>query len=157
MNFPSEIVITKEKYFIVDYNKLKQDFDLIPVRYRTFRILKAEFIKATIEETIINFFKHYNRKYYTIDLKGSVVCNPNKHRSSGDLWKILLVYYPDITLEEVMKILFNLCKDDKLRMTFCYQIKKRVFDVFWDYAGNRQSLYQKQDEYGLSFHEWNKL
>lgn len=75
------------------------------------------------------FFNLYNNKHITLASEDKVYCYPGKNRSLGDIYKICLHYFPNISLEEVMKELAYLVKDEltTVGVIYCPHINKRVF------------------------------
>lgn len=76
-----------------------------------------------------------------------------KNRSSLDIWRHVIFFYPEVTLEEVMHQLNKLAMCHEITSFICCDIKRRVFlyhSLSNQYIGHTLS----QDEYGLYFHEW---
>ena len=92
--------------------------------------------KETVEEFLIKFFKTYNNEKNTIFVDTlAVQCTPEKRRSLGDIYMILKYYYPDVTLNEVLNLLYNVLPvklNPGFRTSKCSQILKRV----WYYNPN---------------------
>jgi len=78
---------------------------------------------------IYNFILDFNYKYYTYDLNNYTICAPGKRRSLGDIYLICKYYYPDCTIEEVLKILIKHLKNNTtdIKGSYCYDIQKYVF------------------------------
>lgn len=75
------------------------------------------------------FFNEYNKRSYTVDDTNTVQCAFNKRRSLGDIYRICRYYYPDITLEQVLKTLISLINSRDIGASRCSTIHKYVFHV----------------------------
>jgi hypothetical protein len=60
-------------------------------------------------------------------VSNNIQCIPNKRRSSGDIYRIMRYYYPDITFKEVRNLLFDMLNSGTLSTLYCGTISKRVF------------------------------
>lgn len=77
-------------------------------------------------------FVHYfiislNNSYYTYKKEDVLVCRSHKRRSLGDIFLICKTYYPDCTIEDVLKVLITLCEKQKIAGSHCSYIHKFVF------------------------------
>lgn len=119
-----------------------------PIRLEKFKRIRKE----TPEEFLIQFFKKWNTNRDTIYVETKNIQTPkNKRRSLGDIYMIMKYYYPDITIYDVIQLLYvTLHKgelSDGFRSSHCRMIKKRV----WYYDTNQgASIYGKseKDEHG---------
>lgn len=144
-------MLTKKKLENVEKKLLEERV----IRLKGF--YKSEKKGLTLKEFLINFFTEYNNEYQTIykDTK-ELQTDVGKRRSLGDIFLICKYYYPDVTLKEVVKILYNdLFADiERFRSSACSMIKKRVF-----YQGNvnqQSNVYdlENPDEWKIKFDEW---
>lgn len=138
-----------------DINKMESFFK----NNRYLYFLKWEFDNALTWKTFLElFFKELNKTYYSIQsgsyyeftdesdldlykfLKKDGACFKNKNRSLGDIYSLVLFYFPQTSLYEVMGWLYekisNFAKPNQKYYTndsnsighlICNNIKKRVF------------------------------
>ena len=107
--------------------------------------------KLTLEQFLIKFFKEYNNERNTIFVESRATqTEMGKRRSLGDIYKICKYYFPEITLKELMKLLYvDLIAIAGFRSSKCSQIRKRV----WYYSnGSSNGLLNTgdTDEYSNS-------
>lgn len=108
-------------------------------------------LPATLELFLIEFFKEYNEERNTIftDDK-SVQTDTGRRRSLGDIYKISKYYYPDCTLIDVLRLLYNVIPTkirNGFRTSYCSTIRKRV----WYFSsGEDNGIFNtnQPDEYG---------
>lgn len=116
-----------------------------------FEKLMRKNIPTNLQDFLIKFFQSYNEEKNTIyiDTK-EIQTEIGKRRSLGDIYKICKYYFPDITLNDVLKELYiNLPKKITrgFRSCYCFTINKRV----WYYNVDRtNSVFNTdtKDEYG---------
>jgi superfamily II RNA helicase len=100
-----------------------------------------QFLKNLLKEVVI--------QKPTLFLEGKRVgqkqTSKNKGRSIGDLYLISKNYYPDITIQEIREILWDLYQNKKLRRWFCYVHNKIMYK--WGY--NMWETETSPDEYQL--------
>lgn len=129
-------------------------------KFRLARILKNR--RETPKDFLIKFFKgtgdmengwNYSRNTIYIDNE-EVQTQMGKRRSLGDIFIIMKYYYPNITLKEVVKLLYVdlftvMGENPGLRTSICSQIHKRV----WYYEGTASIIHNSttNDEYGNTF------
>lgn len=82
---------------------------------------------------------------------GRLETEPKRNRSSLDIWRHVIYYYPEITIFQVMNSLFNLKTVGEIGTIFCSQIMRRVFYL------NSPSGDSVNDEYGLNFSDWGDI
>src|SRR5690606_16111820 len=82
------------------------------------------------ESFLINFLSYNNINYPTLFLDGTVQCDEDRNRSLGDIYRLILNYFPDISLIETAEILYDLVNNnvEGIRMLYCQNIKKRVYN-----------------------------
>ncbi len=141
---PSRSQIKKEELF-----KEIEDRILAVKDIRLAKFFKRDLPK-TVKEFLINFFTTYNNDHATIYVDGKdVQTTTGRRRSLGDIYKICKYYYPNVTLTEVVKLLF---KDLQIhfktgfRHSYCGVINKRVF-----YYSPQETNFEQDtraDEYG---------
>ena len=107
--------------------------------------------KLTLEQFLIKFFKEYNNERNTIFVESRATqTEMGKRRSLGDIYKICKYYFPEITLKELMQLLYvDLIAIEGFRSSKCSQISKRVW---YYYQGSSNVLLNTNDddEYGIS-------
>lgn len=84
---------------------------------------------------------------------GNYDCHAEANRSSGDIWRHLKKYRPDVTIFEVMRALYELSANEIIGCDYCDGIRKRVF---WGYGSSTYG-FTIIDEYGLEFDEWTNI
>lgn len=141
---PSRSQIKKEELF-----KEIEDRILTIKDIRLAKFFKRDLPK-TVKEFLINFFTKYNNNHPTIYVDSKdVQATVGRRRSLGDLYKICKYYYPNVTLTEVVKLLF---KDLQIhfktgfRHSYCTTIHKRVF--YYDNGEPNFEQDTRTDEYG---------
>ena len=76
---------------------------------------------------IYHFITTLNNNHYTYKKDNILVCRSHKRRSLGDIFLICKTYYPDCTIEDVVKVLIDLCETQKIAGSRCSDIHKFVF------------------------------
>jgi hypothetical protein len=105
--------------------------------------------KLTLRDFLIRFFKEFNNERATIFVESHATqTEVGKRRSLGDIYRICKYYFPEITLKELMQLLYiDLMAVEGFRSSKCGQIRKRV----WYYSnGSSNGLLNTgdTDEYG---------
>jgi hypothetical protein len=80
-----------------------------------------------------------------------------RSRSSLDLWRHIVYFYPEVTIFEVMKSLVNLYESHKVGELFCSTVHRRVF---YSTNSNYYSYYgfgNTKDEYKLTLKQWKDI
>lgn len=123
--------------------------------------------KETPFEFLIKFFTIWNipntektKETIFVDNQG-LQCETGARRSLGDIYTLLKYYYPNITIKEIIKILyvdlFNYkAEEGNFRSSNCSIINKRV----WYFtSSNHQELLEKniKDEYGFKYNDYIKI
>lgn len=114
--------------------------------------------RETPKQFLVKFFKGgdefegWNETKNTLyaDDAAGIQTEAGKRRSIGDIFMILRYYYPQITLKEVVQLLYiDLIRElnDGLRTSNCGQIHKRVWYYDTDEGGQFMEASQR-DEYG---------
>ena len=142
--------MSKQTQEISDLQQLIISNNPIPIRIKG--LLRKR--KETVEEFLIKFFTDWNLEKETIYTNdSSIQTNSGKRRSLGDIYMICKYYYKDITLNEVLNLLYNVLTksvETGFRSSYCTTIKKRV----WYYLdGSNNQVYNKDqdDEYGNEY------
>lgn len=114
------------------------------------KLLKKN-IPKTVDEFLVKFFKTYNVEKNTIYVDDKQLQTiAERRRSLGDIYKICKYYYPDVSLKEVLSLLYKKLPTmitDGFRTSYCSTINKRV----WYYSAgddNAQINQTYKDEYG---------
>lgn len=76
---------------------------------------------------ILRFMRALNQYCSTKEYNDVFVCGANKRRSLGDIFLICKYYYPECTIEQVLKILITLIDDGQISANYCGTICKVVF------------------------------
>ena len=106
----------------------------------------------TWEKRMRNFFR-LNLEVDTIfQEKVTVQTLRYRRRSIGDIYWIMLYYYPEAHLKDVFKAIHKLIKDGEIGTFFCNDIRKRVYRH--DITGFIPVQTDLLDEYGLFFQDW---
>ena len=107
---------------------------------------------------LAKFFMNFNVENDTIYVENEVVqTERNKRRSLGDIYGVMKYYYPDITLEQVTRDLYDLFDEvPRFRSSLCCTINKRVF-----YVGDQHQptgIYdrEEQDEHEMTVTQWKR-
>lgn len=147
---------TKVNDYILVYDSTPlQFYNLDPIDFKNYIENK------TLEELTLNCLDLTNR-YSSINLKGRVETSPERRRSSLDIYRHVIYFNPEITVFDIMSILY---KNKKLLFgNYCYQVHRRVFKLmknvhhyaYWD-EPSRLSNLRKHDEYGLIFSDWKNI
>lgn len=97
-----------------------------------------EFIKNLVLDYVVNLYTYEDSK---------VQCNPNKNRSFGDLYRIVLTYFPNVSAQKVYTELYILGINKEIEIIICGNINKRVFCIPHDYYVQLDTTWGL-DEYG---------
>jgi len=81
-------------------------------------------------------------------------------RSSVDIWRHIILQFPDITIFDVMNCLFE--NKNKLYGNYCHDVKRLVFSLedgeyFEDEYPYEEDLELLEDEFGLNFLVWKDI
>lgn len=103
----------------------KNILDNVPELYLDTSEEIEELIKTfNIEEFIIWFLKEGNINLDTRSLNGALYCDNGRYRSLGDIYRICQYYFKNITLLEVLEVIFNI---HRLGSWICGDIGKRIY------------------------------
>ncbi len=138
----------------------KQLIDLGLLRIKPF--MKKNIAKLQLKDFILKFINEYNEDkdkatFNILDLiKDSnckAQCVPKARRSGSDIFRICKYYYPECSLEEVMKILHIMGDKELIRSSMCSMIRKRVYYI----ANGDPEVYNKgtKDEFNRVWGEYN--
>lgn len=135
-----------------DFNVIltKIENDIQPIRIQ---ILKKR--RETLKEFLVKFFTEWNLEKDTIFVENrEVQTEANKRRSLGDIYMICKYYYPNCTLQDVIKLLYVDLHNEitvGFRTSKCNTINKRVW--YYEEESNN-GIFDKtsNDEYG---HIWS--
>lgn len=98
----------------------------------------------SLETFIYKFIKDYKDIHYTIEVGiDKYICGTGRRRSAHDIYLICLNYYPDITIDDVLKILVNLRNNNKIKGSYCNTIHKYVYHMDSNYRDDNDNT-----EYG---------
>jgi hypothetical protein len=105
--------------------------------------------RENLKEFLVKFFTEFNPEKETIFTDNrSIQTNAGKRRSLGDIYMICKYYYPNLTIKELIQLLYiDLFEEiDGFRSSYCNTIHKRV----WYYSeGSENGTFDKttNDEY----------
>lgn len=112
-----------------------------------------EFEKKPLPDKIMEILET-TQDFPSVTREGEFYCSPGANRSSGDVWRHLIYFFPEITIFEVLNAVYYLCVTKKvLGVYFCEDIQKRILyrtRAFLEFGEN------DFDEYGLRFRDWEK-
>lgn len=123
-------------------------------------LLKFDFVKTPEQflgdkekniENIVYMFFYLNDKYDTIYSNGRIQTYAWRRRSLQDIYYVIKYYFPEITLEQIMQVIYDGVKAGYLSTWFCIDIEKRVF---WKDSYTQQYL-ERADEWGFIFEDYN--
>lgn len=89
----------------------------------------------TFQDFIYNLLREYSFYFITIDKNNKFICEKGRRRSLGDIYLITKHYYPDITLETVLKELLYLVKGNIISVQKCSNIGRHVYTYGRGYNG----------------------
>jgi len=123
-----------------------------PRTIRLERLLKRR--TETPQGFLERFFRELNGNRATIYVDDSSVQTPTgRRRSLGDIFQIMKYYYPDITLNTVLNLLYNVLPTSMpsgFRTSYCNTILKRVW--YFDEAQSTNQLDRsRNDEFGNNY------
>ncbi len=131
------------------FDEIKQSIERSnPREVRILGVLKRR--TESLQEFLVRFFTEFNLDKDTIYLDDrSVQTEAGKRRSLGDIYMICKYYFPNVTLKELIQLLYvDLFNEiDGFRSSYCNTIHKRV----WYYSeGNDTEMLNKtqNDEFG---------
>ena len=106
-----------------------------------------------LDELVYKILKH-TKHYRSINIaSGLVETNPNRWRSSLDIWRHVIYYKPNYTIFDVMNSLYILGTNNKVFGQYCHLIYRRTFKT----KGYVLADQWKVDEYNLTFDEWKDI
>lgn len=113
-----------------------------------------EFLKDLVR-VILQYTKH---NYSINSVTKEMETVPGRNRTSLDLWRHIIYFFPEISIFEVMRALHS----TTLTTFFCYTIEKRVFPTikFYDLGVNTgcsASSVLHPDEYDLLYKDWENI
>lgn len=89
------------------------------------------------QDFIYNFLRDYSFYYQTM-FNNNIICDSGRRRSLGDIYLITKHYYPDITLETVLKELLYLVKGNIISVQKCSTIGRHVYTYGRGYNGKSE-------------------
>jgi len=113
--------------------------------------------EKSVEHFLPVFFGRYNVELDTIYTEnGEIQTIANRRRSLGDIYQICKYYYPNLTILELLRLLYNeeYLRENNIGTSFCYTINKRVW-----YHSERPLIFNTdvEDEYGRTWANWISL
>ena len=106
-----------------------------------------------LDELVYKILKH-TKHYRSINIaSGLVETNPNRWRSSLDIWRHVIYYKPNYTIFDVMNSLYILGTNNKVFGQYCHFINRRTFKTKGSMVFNQEM----RDEYNLTFYRWEDI
>lgn len=89
-------------------------------------------IPSTVEEFLIKYFKELNKEKDTIVVETKQIqTSKNRRRSLGDIYMLCKYYFPKVTLDEIIGLLYGTKFSEKIgkgfRTSYCFTINRRVW------------------------------
>ena len=113
-------------------------------------------LDPNMEDFIAKFFKNLNATYDTYEMNSNkLICRRHKKRSIGDTYLVCKNYYPEATLDDVIKCLIRLINSEIIAVSKCSEINKYVFVKKDSYINNYRT---KDLEFikGINFEQLTK-
>lgn len=83
---------------------------------------------ANIKKFMENFFTTYNSKYNTVYVgNGHAQTGVQKRRSICDIYRVMLYYFPNLTITTCYSTLYELIAENKVLSAICHVLKVRVY------------------------------
>lgn len=120
-------------------------------------------------ESLLKKILHLFYEYASINVENNLLETPSHcRRSAFDIWRHIKYFNPDITIFDVMHLLYkNYNRNSFLRGSYCSDIRRRVFiitdggdDDFENYMESRVMdlyAYTNLDEFGLAWENWENI
>lgn len=126
-------ILEKEKDILnwVDFNDLNvKDYSLVS-HYKFNRNTENgkpyELRDCNYKSFIYNLFHTLYYNYDTVDSSNRLICDTHRRRSIGDTYSIVKHYFPEVTFEDVLKVILTLIEDKVIYGSFCTDVRKYVF------------------------------
>lgn len=126
----------------------------VPIRLE--KTLKSSIQRLSIEEFLYRFFTEYNKERKTIFINGNLQTEVNRRRSLGDIFMICKYYFKDVTLKEIITLLYTtlpLKFQNGFITSYCYTIEKRVW-YYDDYRDTYIFDKEQRDEYSNVYQDY---
>lgn len=88
-----------------------------------------------LSEVMLNIINIWNVKYYTKN-QNVPMSSPGRHRSTCDLYRIVKYYRPEVSLEEMMDVLWELNAESKIWIMHCSTIGRCTYFPVGSRYGN---------------------
>lgn len=133
--------------------ELKELPDFILVHHDNLDKLVFESYK-TVKDFLISFFTDFNYNYNTCLSNGDKICGRDKRRSLIDLYKICLVYFPDLKIIDLLIELYYMVENKEINLctVICPTINRRVYFKSGDYSDTSYfgATYENPEEQKLT-------
>lgn len=122
--------------------------------------IKLELENTPSIESMITRVLELSCEYYSVGINGNPETSSNRFRSSLDIWRHIIYYYPQVTIFQVMKGLWDM--KDSLVGHYCPDVRRRVFKLKKSCSSNIHLYYGPgslhiSDEYHSDFPDWENL
>jgi len=115
---------------------------------------KSENIPDDLDELIIFCLERMSYNSSKNYINNRIETDPNKWRSSIDIWRHVKFYKPEITIFDVMDSLYR--QQDELVGHYCITVQRQVFKLRM--LNTRGGFYSDIDtEFGFEFIDWGGI
>jgi hypothetical protein len=139
-----------------------------PLYFHNYKSTKEEFdpSKFTVEDMIKKVLT-LSEEFLSMSKENGYECSAQRWRSSVDIWRHIIYYYPDVTIFEVMKGIYDI--REECGGQYCYDVNRRVFkyksgsernkrnSTYWDNNQPGSFSFHVSDEYNLYFADWKDI
>ncbi len=123
--------------------------------------LEFEKVSGNINE-LVKLVLKFTRGTSSYNVDDEFACGIERWRSCIDIWRHIIYYFPNITIFEVMKSLYDI--RDECGGQYCGTVRRRTFKIKI-YSGDRgwfnqtfDGLYTDfRDEFGLLWEDWETI
>lgn len=124
---------------------------------------RIEFLRSieNLDNLVIEIIRTSENYFSKNTITGVIETMNNRRRSVLDIWRHVKYFKSEVTIFQVMEILFRL--RDNFRYMFCRNVQRRVFTlgtnvIIWGF-GNRRGHHNEytKDEFGLLFKQWKNI
>jgi hypothetical protein len=115
--------------------------------------ISEEFSEQKSLDNKILFLLRYSRSCGSYERNSNYYeTSSGRRRSSLDLWRHLITYYPKYTIFDVMHSLYRLAVKNIVTYNYCSVVKRLVF-----LGGNNYGYHNYHDEYGMHLNDWKDI
>ncbi len=138
------VAMNKEKYDRIYVKQVIQDYEKKLLENGTYNLGKEFGIQCSLYDFIYKFIRQHTSQLDTYDKNGLLICDRyHVRRSLGDTFLVCKHYFPECTLEQVIKHLIYYLQIRYIGGYRCNDIKKFVYHMNTSYHNLNDNL-----EYG---------